>query len=1179
MCGIVAVLRRPGRERDNDRVRVVATAAQAAITEAAGIFRPACTATRWEGGEASAITGELQAAAAALERAGELLRTSAGARALVTDPILCTRLREAMAEIERGTTAHEQAFDRRARELDAAALEVVARELRRVRDAAWAIARDALGTAEAVADLAGGSTGGALVDGLHAVQLVLAALDRLEVRGRDSLGVVVVVKGHGLALDHPEIRELLRGRVDDPLVTHRAVRVASGALVLVYKTAQEIGELGDNVRCIRAAVREDALLRRALLADTAEVVVLGHTRWASVGIISEPNAHPLTGEEVVAVPDERAAGLLAVLNGDVDNHADLRAAAGLALAPEITTDAKVIPALVARQTNAGASTEEAFRETVRSFVGSVAIAMLDAAHPERLYLALRGSGQALYVGLAEDAFLVASEPYGLVEWTNRYLRLDGETPGNPANPAASRGQVLVLEAGAAGILDGLRRLAYDGTVLPLAASELQRTEITTRDIDRGEFPHFLLKEISESPQSFRKTLRGKIRLHDQPGQHDGRRRAELPPQVLPEPLAARLRGGAIRRVLVIGQGTAAVAGRGVARALEALLPDGVATVALPATELSGFALRADMTDTLVIAISQSGTTTDTNRTVDLVRARGAAVVAIVNRRHSDLTDKADGVLYTSDGRDVEMSVASTKAFYSQIAAGFLLAAALGELMPAAAAERERRSRAADQLLAALEEMPAALERCLLASPRIAEIAARRAPSRRYWAVVGNGANLVAAEEIRIKLSELCYKSIACDATEDKKHIDLSSEPLIVVCAAGLVGGNADDVAKEVAIYRAHKATPIVIATEGEQRFSAAVELIPVPRVHPELDFVLSVMAGHLFGYHAALAIDRLARPLREARSAIEELAVAGEPAGALLEALRPRLASPGARFFRGLGEGVYDGHLEASTAVRLAALLRLVDGSVPLEAFAIEFGRQGTPAIVAEELVLALSRAIDQLTRPIDAIKHQAKTVTVGISRSDEALLLVPLVRAVLEAGAERGNVSYHDLQTLAALDPLVERVSGSTRYRIAGDPEDDNCGISVVSVTGISTGLPSRTTRTPVLRGTKRTVAIERRLLAARGRSDGRTVLLVPEVDRGVVRGMLLLHVQYHTRALANVLRGALGGYRNRYAALRDAVTETEPAFRAELLESIDVARLLVEPIHVLAEEWRVPGAAERTP
>ena len=111
--------------------------------------------------------------------------------------------------------------------------------------------------------------------------------------------------------------------------------------------------------------------------------------------------------------------------------------------------------------------------------------------------------------------------------------------------------------------------------------------------------------------------------------------------------------------------------------------------------------------------------------------------------------------------------------------------------------------------------------------------------------------------MRIKLSELCYKSIACDVTEDKKHIDLSSEPLILVCAAGLSGGTADDVAKEVAIYKAHKATPIVIATDADERFAAASAVISVPAVHPALAFVLSAMVGHLFGYEAALGHRRL----------------------------------------------------------------------------------------------------------------------------------------------------------------------------------------------------------------------------------------------------------------------------------------------------------------------------------
>ena len=189
---------------------------------------------------------------------------------------------------------------------------------------------------------------------------------------------------------------------------------------------------------------------------------------------------------------------------------------------------------------------------------------------------------------------------------------------------------------------------------------------------------------------------------------------ELPPETLPDAIRVRLRSGAIRRVLVVGQGTAAVAGRSLAAALRAAPPaPRSSSRRCPATELSGFGLRTDMSDTLVVAISQSGTTTDTNRTVDLVRARGASVVAIVNRRNSDLVDKSDGVLYTSDGRDVEMSVASTKAFYAQIAAGFLLALALA-----------REAGALDEawagtVLGALRELPDAM----------AAVIARRAGDR------------------------------------------------------------------------------------------------------------------------------------------------------------------------------------------------------------------------------------------------------------------------------------------------------------------------------------------------------------------------------------------------------------------------------------------------------------------
>jgi len=1149
MCGIIAVVRRPS-------TRVPATSAEVLDLLEAAAAGVATVPDLVPGPEVADL---LVAAAAPLTAADALLRGAPGVTTLLADPTLAPRADALVAVVDGAADAVEEALDRAA--ADGAEVEAVNAALATVRDAAWALRRDRLPTAERVAALAGPDVAPAATAAYLSVQQVLSAIDRLEVRGRDSAGVHLLVRGHGLDLSAPDVAVLLAGRDDDPRFTSGAVRVTDeGHLAFVYKAAAEIGELGDNTAALRAAITDDALLRLALGADTAEAVVLGHTRWASVGIISEPNAHPVCAEELDGVARPYVA---AALNGDVDNHADLRVAEGMVVASEITTDAKVIPALTARRLAEGHDLDEAFRRTVARFEGSVAIAATNAVAPDQLHLALRGSGQALYVGLAEDAYLVASEPYGLVEETTTYLRLDGETPANPENPTASRGQVVVLDGARAGTVDGLRRLAYDGTELPVTGADLETAEITTRDIDRGAYPHFLLKEMTESPASFRKTLRGRL------VERDGRPAVVLGPDVLSDDLRARLRAGAVRRVIVTGQGTAAVAGQSLAATLDTLTAEHPVQVESEvATELSGFGLAEDMADTLVVAISQSGTTTDTNRTVDLVRARGGAVIAIVNRRGSDLTDKADGVLYTSDGRDVEMSVASTKAFYAQVAAGVLLAVALAEELGIDDPDGTR-----EGMLTALRALPDAMTAVLADRDHIGRVARELAPSRRYWAMVGNGPNRIAAAELRIKLSELCYKSIACDVTEDKKHIDLSSEPLIVVCAAGLSGSTADDVAKEVAIYRAHKAAPVVIATEGEGRFGSALHVLAVPPTDPRLAFVLSALAGHLFGYEAALAIDEGARPLREARAAIEASVgehLDGADAEDLLADLQDDFAPAATRYFDTLRAGGYDGHLEASTAVRLGSLFRYALGWAGLDGYQAETGKVGTPAVVVEDLTAALTRAIEELTRPVDAIKHQAKTVTVGISRTDETLLQVPLVREVMGAGAPRDGLTYQALRTLADLDPAVAEVTGWTRYRIEGRPEAGDATIVALDRGGVAAGIPTRTDADQRLRGTKNRVAVERQVLVATGRRDDRPIVLVPETKDGRTTGLTLLHVRFADRLSAGTARGVLQGYRDRFALLRDAVTETEPTFREDLLAEIPVADLLVASITSLADRFR---------
>ncbi|MFM2235446.1 MAG: putative glucosamine-6-phosphate synthase, partial [Actinomycetota bacterium] len=910
-------------------------------------------------------------------------------------------------------------------------------------------------------------------------------------------------------------------------------------------------------RAMRTTVSNDALLRLLITQPNARVSILGHTRWASVGIISEPNAHPVNSEEVGG--NAAAPYMLAALNGDVDNHADIKVRNGLHIAEPITTDAKVIPTVVARKNAAGMPFVDAFRETVAEFEGSVAIAVASADEPNSMMLALRGSGQGLYVGIAEDRFIVASEPYGVVEETLHYVRMDGESLADANNPS-SRGQVIALDGDNAGSLAGMRMLAYDGTSIPLVDSAVSIAEVTTRDIDRGEHKHFLSKEIAEAPLSFRKTLRGKI------SEHNGQLEATLDTTVLPDDIRAKLTAGTFTRIRVIGQGTAAIAGRSLAQLLRTMVDHRVQVDALPATELSGFQLELDMTDTLIIAISQSGTTTDTNRTVDLARTRGASVLAIVNRRGSELSAKAkaDGVLFTSDGRDVEMSVASTKAFYSQVAAGALLACAISAAL-GTGTNTERH-----ELLAALRTIPDAMFQVLALRPQIAEAARQFAPARRYWTVVGNGFNAVAAEEVRIKLSELCYKSIACDITEDKKHIDLSCEPMIIVCATGLSDGTASDVAKEIAIYRAHKALPIVIAQEGEQRFDAAAAVISVPRVDPRVAFILSVMVGHLFGYEAALAIDSLARPLRSAREVVEHAVERGGVGSQLLAKVRSEIGVPATRFFDALTTGMYDGNLEASTAVRVVTMLRDAMSSDPLQAYQQSTGKISSPEAILDDLTSALTRSIDELTRPVDAIKHQAKTVTVGISRSDEGLLDRSLVQEVLKAGVSRDRLSYKALKVIADLDPAVASVVGFTRYAIEGDVEGNTATVNVIDRGGIARELTSRVDRNSTLVGTKHRVATDRNVLVARGRRDSRTVIFVPETKGTETTGITLLHVLFHDRLPSSTMKNVLQGYDDRYNRLVDWVTETEGSFREDRLAEVSVADLLILPISESADHWR---------
>ena len=800
----------------------------------------------------------------------------------------------------------------------------------------------------------------------------------------------------------------------------------------------------------------------------------------------------------------------------------------------------------------------------------MAIGASAAAAPDDLLLALRGSGQALYVGLAEDAFVVASEPYGAGRGdrapTSASTARRRPTPTNPGQPRArSSCSTAPAPARSTGIAR-LRLRRHRAAGRPPTSSTTP--QITTRDIDRGDCPALPAEGDHRGAGVVPQDAAGQARRRA-----DGRcavaprRRRALARRCAPALARRRDRPGRGHRS-GHRRGRRPEPGRGAGA--PALPAPACGSRRCSATELSGLRAarrhvrHARGRDQPVAAPPPTPTAPSTSS-----RAAARRVVAIVNRRNSDLTDKADGVLYTSDGRDVEMSVASTKAFYAQIAAG----------LPARRGHRRARSAA---------PTPTARTRCSTACASCPtpwrRTLARRAddrrrppsgsrPSRRYWAIVGNGANRIAAEEVRIKLSELCYKSIACDVTEDKKHIDLSSEPLILVCAAGLAG------LERRRRRQGGRDLPGPQGRPDRDRHRGRGALHRRPRTSISVPAVAPRARLRALGHGRATCSatrprspstprpGRCARPGPPSRPRSPAAAAATATpllgrSGPALEPLgRPVLRRPARRRLRRPPRGQHRG--AAGVAARATPL-----GIAPLDAYQIEHGKVGTPSVVVEDLTAALTRAIEELTRPVDAIKHQAKTVTVGISRSDETLLQVAAGRRrSWPPGAARDRLSYRTLRTLADLDPRVAEVTGFTRYRIEGDVDadgSDDATVVVVDRGGIGRELAQPHRRRPGAAGHQAPGRGRAQVLVATGRSDGRTVIIVPEVkdDRDHRPHAAARALRRPTCRLPS-LRAVLQGYRNRYGASATRSPRPSRPSATTCLADVPVVDLLTEPVN----------------
>ena len=520
---------------------------------------------------------------------------------------------------------------------------------------------------------------------------------------------------------------------------------------------------------------------------------IGHTRWATHGRPSETNAHPIATARVAVVH-----------NGIIENHAELKSALTAAGAEfETETDTETVARLLDRDLAAGATPEEAMAATLKRIEGAFALAVLFAGCHDMIMAARRGS--PLAIGYGDGEMYVGSDALALAPLTERISYLE-------------EGDWAVVTRDHAEIFDHADR--------PVKRP-IKRTAVSGAMVGKGNFRHFMQKEIHEQPAVIGDTLKTYL--------DPATREITLPE--LPVDLAR------IPRVSIVACGTSLYAGQ-VAR-------DWFEQIArLPATAeiASEFRYREPVLDpgALVLCISQSGETIDTLAALRWAKGQEQKVLSVVNVRESAMERESDGTLLTLAGP--EIGVASTKAFTTQLAALACLVIAAGRARGALAVA------AAAELVQALIETPGKAAEALELDGRIAAVAAEIAEARDVL-YLGRGTAWTIAMEGALKLKEISYIHAEGYPAGEMKHgpIALIDEhvPVVVVAPPGRL---FDKTASNVQEVHARKGRVVLLSDRvGCERLAhLCAHTIALPETHPFVAPIVYSIPVQLLAYHAAV---------------------------------------------------------------------------------------------------------------------------------------------------------------------------------------------------------------------------------------------------------------------------------------------------------------------------------------
>jgi glucosamine--fructose-6-phosphate aminotransferase (isomerizing) len=543
------------------------------------------------------------------------------------------------------------------------------------------------------------------------------------------------------------------------------------------------------------SVGKVAALEQRVWKDSPEGVTgIAHTRWATHGKPTEANAHPHV---------DCSGKFFLVHNGIIENYQLLKKRleeAGHTFRSE--TDTEVLVHLV--ESHYQGNLEAAVQKALLQVRGTYGIAVMHAAHADQIIVARRGS--PIILGIGKNESLAASDVSALAQHTDQVVYLEDN-------------EVARLEPGQFSIttLDN-RSVSREATALELGAEVM----------DRGAFPHFMLKEIFEQPEAVENALRGRLNHAEGVAKLGGL-----------ESVQDRLQQA--RHLIIISCGTSYYAGLFARYVFESLTDLTVETELASEFRYRKLNLRQN---TVVLAISQSGETADTLAALREAKRKGALVLGLVNVVGSSIARETHAGVYSHAG--VEVGVASTKSFVSQLTILTLMALLMGR-------SRDLSYQEGEALLRGLEKAPEQIREVLKQSDRLRELAQKYSKAQ-HFLFIGRKYQYPIALEGALKLKEIAYIHAEGYAAGEMKHGPIALiDPAFPTMALAPEDASYEKIVSNIQEIRAREGHIVAVTSEGNTKLGSLVDdIVWVPRNHEILTPLLTIVPLQLFAYHCAV---------------------------------------------------------------------------------------------------------------------------------------------------------------------------------------------------------------------------------------------------------------------------------------------------------------------------------------